>query len=112
MAKTLLQKNVFKNISAATLYGTYIDAKEHSASTGALAKIQRKEGTKFTAYDNYITGKTFQLVKDKLIVQSWRASDWSKSVPDCTFTLLLNNRTTIAISIWYTLMFPINIMQV
>ena len=88
MPKTITQKIVFKNIPAATLYNTYIDSKEHSAAIGAPVKIQKKEGSIFSADGNYITGKNFQLAKDKLIVQSWRASDWSKSDPDSTFILL------------------------
>lgn len=87
MAKTLIQKVVFKGISVATLYNTYIDAKEHSNTIGISVTIREKEGSKFKSDDGYITGKTFQLVKDKLIVQSWRASDWDKSDIDSTFIL-------------------------
>ena len=87
MAKTLTQKIVFKGIPAATLYKTYIDAKEHSKATGMPVTIQAKEGSKFKSDDGYITGKNFQLVKNKLIVQSWRASDWDKSDIDSTFIL-------------------------
>ncbi|HEV8286223.1 MAG TPA: SRPBCC domain-containing protein [Chitinophagaceae bacterium] len=92
MPKTIIQKVVFKNIPAATLYNTYVNAKEHSASIGAPVKIQNKENTKFSADGNYITGKTFQLVKDKLIVQSWRAEDWNKSDLDSTFVLLFEQQ--------------------
>jgi activator of HSP90 ATPase len=87
MPKTLTQKVVFKGVSASTLYNTYMDAKEHTKSIGVSVSIQKKEGTKFTAHDGYITGKTFQLVKDKLIVQSWRASEWDESDTDSTFIL-------------------------
>jgi len=64
-----------------------MNAKEHSVSVGVIAKIQNKEGAKFSAHDSYVTGKNLQLIKDKLIVQSWRASD-SKSDVDSTFILL------------------------
>jgi len=92
MPKTIIQKIVFKNIPAATLYNTYVNAKEHSVSIGAPVKIQNKENTKFSADGNYITGKTFQLLKDKLIVQSWRAEDWNKSDLDSTFILLFEQQ--------------------
>ena len=88
MPRTITQKVVFKNIPVATLYNIYLDSKEHSASTGASVKIQKKEGSKFSAHDNYITGKNLELAKDKLIVQSWRAVDWNKSDPDSTFIFL------------------------
>ncbi|MFI5187286.1 MAG: SRPBCC domain-containing protein [Chitinophagales bacterium] len=92
MSRTITQKIVFKNIPAATLYNTYLDSKEHSASIGASVKIQKKEGTKFSAHDDYITGNNLQLIKNKLIVQSWRASDWNKSDPDSTFILLFEQK--------------------
>jgi activator of HSP90 ATPase len=88
MAKTITQKIVFKNIRVATLYNTYMNAKEHSVSVGVIAKIQNKEGAKFSAHDRYATWRNLQLIKDKLIVQSWRASDWNKSDVDSTFILL------------------------
>src|SRR4030095_8709394 len=87
MAKTITQKIVFRNIPVATLYNTYMNAKEHGVSVGVIAKIQNKEGAKFSAHDSYVTGKNLQLIKDKLIVQSWWASDWSKSHVDSTFIL-------------------------
>lgn len=92
MVKTITQKIVFKTIPASVLYQTYLNAKEHSAATGATARIQNKEGTKFSAWDNFIIGKNLQLVKNKLIVQSWRGSDWSKADPDSTFILLFDQK--------------------
>jgi activator of HSP90 ATPase len=64
-----------------------MNAKEHSTAIGVAAKIQDREGAKFSAHGNYITGKNLQLVKNKLIVQSWRGSDWKKSDLDSTFIL-------------------------
>jgi len=65
MSKTVTQKIVFKNIPAATLYNMYIDSKEYSAAICAPVKIQKKEGSIFSAHGKYITGKNFQLAKDK-----------------------------------------------
>jgi activator of HSP90 ATPase len=88
MPKTITQKVVFKNTSPAKLYSMYLDSKQHAAITGGVAaKISAKEGAKFSAHDEYITGKNLQLVKDKLIVQSWRGSDWNKGDADSTFIL-------------------------
>ena len=92
MAKTITQRIVFKNIPATALYDTYMDAKEHNAAVGVAAKIQNKEGTKFSAHENYVTGKNLQLIRHKLIVQTWRASDWSKSDLDSTFILAFEQR--------------------
>ena len=87
MAKTLTQKVIFKGIPAALLYNTYTDAKEHSKAIGIPVTIRKKEGSQFKSHDGYITGKTLQLVKNKLIVQSWRGSDWDPSAIDSTFIL-------------------------
>jgi activator of HSP90 ATPase len=87
MSKTITQKVLFKNTTPKVLYDLYMDAKKHSEVTGGKAVITKKEGAKFSAYNKYITGKNLQLIKDKLIVQSWRASDWQESDMDSTFIL-------------------------
>lgn len=85
--KTLTQKVVLKNTTPEQLYNLYMDAKLHSLVTGDTAKITKKEGASFTAYGSYIKGKNLQLIPGKLIVQSWRGSDWNKSDLDSTFIL-------------------------
>ena len=89
MAKTIVQRVVFRNVAPKVLYELYMNAKKHSAATGALAKINSKEGSKYSAHGGYITGKNLQLVKDSLIVQSWRAQGWDKEDLDATFILRL-----------------------
>ncbi len=92
MAKKILQTVVFKNTTVSTLYNFYMDAKQHSLVTGAAAKIQKKEGTKFSAYGDYCSGKNLQIIPDKLIIQSWVASDWDKADPESTFILLFEQK--------------------
>ncbi len=58
------------------VYEALMDSKKHSQFTGGKAVISRKVGGKFTAYDEYAEGVNLELVPDKKIVQSWRASDW------------------------------------
>ena len=87
MAKTIQQRIVFRHTSIETLYELYMDAKLHRASTGASVKINRKVGAAFSAYDDYCYGKNLQLVPNRLIVQSWRASDWKEEDIDSTFIL-------------------------
>jgi activator of HSP90 ATPase len=89
MAKTIVQKVVFKNTTSKALYDLYMDAKKHTAATGASAKIFAKEGTEYSAHDGYITGKNIQLVKNKLIVQTWRAQGWDKNEIDSIFIIKL-----------------------
>jgi activator of HSP90 ATPase len=92
MPKTIVQQVVFKNTKTKDLYDLYMNAKKHTAATGAPAKITSKEGTRFSAHGNYITGKNLRLVKDQLVVQTWRGSDWKKSDADSIFMIKLEQK--------------------
>ena len=87
MPKTITQRVVFKNTTASELYELYMNAKKHSAATGTGTKISEKEGAKYSAGDDYITGKNLVLVKNKMIVQTWKAADWDKDEQDSIFIL-------------------------
>jgi len=92
MTKTITQKVVFKNTTTKALYNLYMDAKKHSLVTGGPAKITNKTGTAFSAHDGYIKGKNLQLIKDKLIVQTWKGADWAKTDLDSIFVLNLEQK--------------------
>ena len=87
MTKTITQKVVFKNTTAKQLYDLYMDPKKHSIVTGGVAKIAAKEGAKYSVHAGYITGKNLQLVKDKMIVQTWRTQEWAKDDLDSTLLM-------------------------
>lgn len=92
MSKTIVKKIIFKNTSPKVLFELYMDEIKHSKVTGSPAKIQFKEGSNFSTYDGYISGKNIHLVKDKLIVQTWRGTDWEKEEPDSIFIIKLQNK--------------------
>lgn len=71
-----IKKTVYFDASAHDVYEALIDEKKHAAFTGAGAKIDRKVDGEFEVWDGYATGVNKELVPDKLIVQTWRASDW------------------------------------
>ena len=85
MAKTIQQKATFK-AKAAKLYALYADSKLHSAATGQKASVGA-EGGKFSAFGGVITGKILQTVKNKSIVQTWRAKAWKKADADSILIL-------------------------
>ena len=87
MAKTILQTVVFKNTTPDTLYNIYMDSKKHSKATGGAAKISTKIGSSYSSWNEYISGKTLQLVKGKLIVQSWRSTEFKVDDLDSIFIL-------------------------
>lgn len=58
-----------------------MDAKKHSAFTGAKATGEVKVGGEFSAWDGYITGRNLELEKGKHIVQEWITSEWPEGYP-------------------------------
>jgi activator of HSP90 ATPase len=56
----------------------YLDSRKHSKSTGMKARISRKAGGLFHAFDGMLEGKNLLVVSDKQIVQLWRATHWKK----------------------------------
>ena len=73
--KTIRQSVTFK-ASPHAVYEALMDPRKHSKFTGSQVSISRKVGGKFTVYDGGLSGTNLELVKDKKIVQSWRADDW------------------------------------
>jgi activator of HSP90 ATPase len=73
--KTIRQSVTFV-ASPHQVYEALMDSRKHARFTGAKARISRKMGGKFTAYDGYIEGIHLNLIPDKKIIQSWRGSDW------------------------------------
>lgn len=60
------------------VYEALMDSDKHSRFTGGKVHISRRIGGKFSAFDGYSEGVNIELVPDKKIVQSWRASDWAE----------------------------------
>jgi activator of HSP90 ATPase len=89
---TIIQKEVFRNTKSESLYELYMNPKMHSMIVDGPVEISDKAGSTFKAFGGYITGKNLQLVKNKLIVQSWRGSDWDSSDPDSAFILSLEQK--------------------
>ncbi|HEV7620582.1 MAG TPA: SRPBCC domain-containing protein [Flavisolibacter sp.] len=89
MSRNITQKVVFKNTEPKALYDLYMNAKKHSVATGAPARITNKTGEKFAVHNGYITGENIYLIKDSLIIQTWRAVDWDKKEPDSIFIIKL-----------------------
>lgn len=92
MSKTIIQSVQFKNCTCDILYNLYMDSKLHSKVIDGPVKIKKKEGTIFSAYGDYITGKTLQLISNKLIVQSWWGSDWDTRETISTLILLFEQK--------------------
>jgi uncharacterized protein YndB with AHSA1/START domain len=73
--------------SPAKLYRMYLDPKLHAAFTGAPVKIAARVGAPFEAFGGAITGTILQLVPNRLIVQSWRSTNFYRRDLDSTLVL-------------------------
>jgi activator of HSP90 ATPase len=70
------------NVDAARLYSAWLDSEEHGAMTGGEAYIEASVGGEFTAWDEYIWGKTLELQPNQKIVQAWRTAEFEAADGD------------------------------
>src|SRR5467141_1673653 len=62
--------------SPETVYRAFLSSKEHTEFTCSEAKCSARIGGRFTAWGKYISVKNIKLVKDKMMVQEWKTSEW------------------------------------
>jgi uncharacterized protein YndB with AHSA1/START domain len=89
MPKTIQQKATFR-VSPDVLFELYLNSRKHSAATGAKAAMSRKVGGTFTAHGTHLRGRNLAIVPKRLIVQSWRATNWKKRDLDSVLTLVFS----------------------
>jgi activator of HSP90 ATPase len=77
-------------VTPKTLYRAWLDSKEHSNFTGGIAEIERRVGSKFTAWDGYIEGENLELLLNKRIVQSWRTNEFPEGSPNSKLEITFN----------------------
>ena len=69
------------------LFDIYLSSRLHYAATGARAVMSRKVGGAFTAHGGHLRGRNLAIVPGRLVVQSWRGSNWKKRDLDSTLVL-------------------------
>jgi activator of HSP90 ATPase len=67
-------------VPPAAVYRALMDSRRHTAFTGAPAKVDAKVGGRFSAWGPHLSGITVELVRDRRIVQAWRAENWPAGV--------------------------------
>jgi activator of HSP90 ATPase len=82
MTPAIHSSAVFENVTPAKLYELFVDSAKHTAATGAPAKISRKVGGSWTAFGGMLLGRNLVLIPNRMIVQTWRSSEWKKKDPD------------------------------
>jgi hypothetical protein len=93
-AATIEQTVQFDGTTPERLYEIYLNSEEHSAFTQHPAKIDARESGEFDAFKDFpitgrygVTGKIFQLVPGRLVVQSWRGIHDNLNDLDSTLVL-------------------------
>ena len=86
MPRTITVAAVLPRLPA-RLYAMYLDRRAHAAFTGAPVKIAPRAGAHFEAFGGALTGTILQVVPARLIVQSWRSTEFAKRDLDSTLIL-------------------------
>ena len=84
---TTIRQTVKFPVSPAELYRTYIDPKKHAAAIGSKASITRKVGGSFSAFGGALRGRLLAIVPGRMIVQTWRSTNWKRGHPDYVLVL-------------------------
>ena len=72
--------SIFHNATPAKLYEFFMNSAKHTAATGMPAKISRKVGGKWSAFGGMLLGKNLVVIPNRMIVQTWRSSEWKKKM--------------------------------
>ena len=78
----VIEQSISFDATPAKLYDLFMDSAKHTAATGMPAKVSRKVGGKWSAFSGMILGKNLVLIPNRMIVQTWRSSEWKKADPD------------------------------
>lgn len=94
MYKSIREEIEFK-ATPRVIYDMLMDARKHSAFTGAPVELGNEVGGRLSAFGGAITGINVELVPDKRIVQLWRAGDWPEGhYSTATFELAESGHNT------------------
>ena len=88
--RSIIRQSVVLPAPPEKLWEMYLNPTEHQAFTGSPVIIGEKKGAEFKAFDNMLTGMILEVVKPKLIVQSWRSTKFGSGDPDSTLILLFS----------------------
>ena len=75
-------------------YKFYMDAKLHGDLVGGKVTISSEAGSTFSAFGGSLKGKMLHAKSGKMIVQTWRSSDWRKEDADSILILVFNETET------------------
>ncbi|HVN80821.1 MAG TPA: SRPBCC family protein, partial [Terriglobia bacterium] len=97
METKTLTHEVYFAVTPEEIFEGMVDPTKHSEFTGAPAKIEPKQGGKFTLYNGQLTGTFVEIQTNQRLVQEWRAANWPaghSSQLTLTFSPLAEGRQT------------------
>ena len=74
-------------ISIEILFKAWLDSDMHAEMIGSSAEIDPSINVEFKIWDNYISGRTIEIIPNKKIVQKWRTTEFSKTSKDSILEL-------------------------
>src|ERR1022692_501627 len=86
--RPLITQSVVLPATAERLYATYLDPAQHAAVTGAPVTVSAEPGSMFHAFGGQISGMMLSAIAPRLIVQSWRSTNFRDTDPDSTLILV------------------------
>ncbi len=86
MPRTITQSVAFA-APPEELYDIYMNSARHGAAIDSTASVSRRVGGPFAAFDGMLRGRMLAIVPKRMIVQTWRGSDWKKSEADSILIL-------------------------
>jgi activator of HSP90 ATPase len=85
--RRVIRDSVVLPAPAEVLYATYLDPVKHAEMTGAPVTIGADPGSPFSAFGGSLSGTTLAAVPSRLVVQSWRSTNFGPDDPDSTLIL-------------------------
>ena len=82
-----IQQSVELPASPEALFEMYVDAKQHSALTGSEVTVSREPGSAFSAFAGALTGRMVATVPGRLVVQTWRSTNFAPDDSDSILVL-------------------------
>lgn len=82
-----IQQTVKFSVAPGKLFDIYLDSKKHAAAVKSQAAISRRVGGSFRIFGGALQGKNLAIVPKRMIVQTWRGSDWTRSEGDSILIL-------------------------
>ncbi len=70
-----------------TLFDMYLDPATHAAFTGFPVTIDRRPGAPFRAFDGSLSGMMLHVEPQRLIVQTWRSTNFADDDIDSVLVL-------------------------